>query len=103
MIIDINDELFSKVVQIVKRRNLAVYEELQQVSPLNINTIDTLAEARIIKTNRIKEKIRNTLTKLMQSDTTPSKYKVHKQTSIAYSTLTKYYDDVLDEVLSDER
>ena len=101
MIIDINDELFSKVVQIVKGRNLAVYEELQQLPPLNINTLDTLAEARTIKTNRIKEKIRSTLTKLMQSDIKVSKYQVHKSTNIAYTTLNKYYDEILDEVQSE--
>jgi len=103
LIIDIQDELFSKILAIVKGRNIKVYEELQQLPPLKLNTIDTLATARAIKTDRIKESIRTTLIELMQSETKPSKYKVHKRTNIAYITLNKYYDDILDEVLSDER
>ena len=100
MIIDIPDELFSKVVQIVKGRNIAVCEELQQLSSLKLHT---LATARNIKTNRIKERIKTTLIELIESDIRVSKYQVHKSTNIAYTTLNKYYDDILDEILSDER
>ena len=102
MIIDIQDELFIKLLSIVKVRNTKVYEELQQIQPININTIDTLSNARTIKTDRIKERIKSALINLLQAKEQPTRYKVHNQTGITYSTLKKYYDEILDEV-QDER
>jgi len=60
--------------------------------------VDELATARTIKTDRVKESIKSTLKELIQSNIKPTKYKVHKSTNIAYITLAKYYDEILDEV-----
>ena len=82
-----------------KFRNIKLYNKIKDIKPItNLNTNNTLATARTIKTDRIKESIKSTLRELIQSNTKPSKYKVHKSTNIAYTTLAKYYDDILDEL-----
>lgn len=99
MLINIEDELFYKMLNIVKGRNLALYNQIKGIQPLeDIKQVDTLSKAREIKTNRIKENIKQSLTELLQANIQPSKYKVHKQTSISYITLNKYYDDILNEI-----
>ncbi|MBL1243504.1 MAG: hypothetical protein COA39_003750 [Sulfurimonas sp.] len=103
MLIEIDENDFNQVLKIVKLRNITLYNQIKDIKPImNLNTIDTLATARTIKTDRIKESIKSTLRELIQSNTKPTKYKVHKSTNIAYITLNKYYDVILDEV-QDER
>ena len=101
MIIEVDEVLFNKVAQIVKDRNLALYEQLMQLQPLQ--DLNTLSKARMIKTDRIKEKIKSTIEALQAQNITPTKYQVHKQTNIAYITLNKYYDVIMDEVRNDGR
>ena len=99
MIIEIEENDFNQVLKIVKLRNTTLYNKIKDIKPItNLNTNNTLATARTIKTDRIKESIKSTLRELIQSNTKPSKYKVHKSTNIAYTTLAKYYDDILDEL-----
>lgn len=99
MIIEIEDELFHKVKQIVKGRNLSIYEELENIIPLDTVARDnTLQRARTIKTQRIKQSIKETIKSLYSQDMKPSKYKIHKSTGIAYITINKYYDEILNEV-----
>ena len=99
MIIEIEENDFNQVLKIVKLRNTTLYNQIKDIKALdNLNPVDTLAVARTIKTDRIKESIKSTLRELIQSNIKPSKYKVHKSTNIAYITLNKYYDDILDEV-----
>ena len=99
MIIDINEELFHKVKQIVKSRNLSIYEQLEEIKPLDTVTTDnTLAKAREVKTQRIKQSIKETIKELLSKDITPTKYKINKRTGIAFITLNKYYDDILEEI-----
>jgi hypothetical protein len=99
MIIDIDEELFHKVKQIVKGRNLSIYEELEQLKPLDaVATDTTLIKAREIKTQRIKQSIKETIKNLYIQDTQPTKYKINKLTGISFVTLNKYYDDIIQEV-----
>ena len=99
MIIDINEELFHKVKQIVKSRNLSIYEQLEEIKPLDTVTTDnTLAEAREIKTQRIKQSIKETIKSLTNEDISPTKYKINKRTGISFVTINKYYQSILDEV-----
>lgn len=98
MIISIDDELFYKVLQIVKDRNLNIYDELTKIKPLQDSQINSLQKARDIKTNKIKKSIKNALQALQAQNDTPTKYKVHKETKIAYTTLNKYYSDILKEL-----
>ena len=99
MIIDINEELFHKVKQIVKSRNLSIYEQLEEIKPLDTVTTDnTLIKAREVKTQRIKQSIKETIKSLTNEDISPTKYKVNKITGISFVTISKYYQSILDEV-----
>jgi len=102
MIIDIEDELYYKMLEIVKGRSKTLYNQVKDIKPLaDIKIVDTLTTAREIKSNRIKENIKETLIELLQSDIKPNKYNIHKRTNIAYITLNKYYDEILEEVLNE--
>ncbi len=99
MIIDIKDELFQKVKQIVKGRNLTLFNELESIKPLDtVATDNTLQQAREIKTQRIKQSIKKTIQKLFSQDIQPTKYKINKLTGISFITINKYYQSILDEV-----
>ena len=56
---------------------------------------NTLQEARDIKTQRIKQSIQETIKSLFDEDMKLSKYQIHKRTGIAYVTINKYYDEIL--------
>ncbi len=102
MFIEIDENDFNQILKIVKLRSTTLYNNIKDIKALdNLNPADTLATARTIKTDRIKEAIKSTLRELIQSNIKPTKYKVHKSTNIAYITLKKYYDDILDEVLNE--
>ena len=99
MIISIEDELFQKVKQIVKGRNLTLFNELESIKPLDtVATDTTLAKAREIKTQRIKESIKETIKSLHSQDIQPTKYKINKLTGITFITINKYYQSILNEV-----
>ena len=100
MIIEIRDDLFDKVVEIVKHRNLSIYNELKEIKPLDdtVTTDTTLQQARDIKTQRVKQSIEQSIKELLSKDISPTKYKVNKATGIAFVTLNKYYDDILEEI-----
>ena len=99
MIISIDDELFQKVKQIVKGRNLTLFNELESIKPLDtVATDNTLQQAREIKTQRIKQSIKKTIQKLFSQDIQPTKYKINKLTGISFITINKYYQSILDEV-----
>ena len=105
MIISIDDELFQKVKQIVKGRNLTLFNELESIKPLDTVATDTtdttdttLAKAREIKTQRIKESIKETIKSLHSQDIQPTKYKINKRTGISFITINKYYQSILNEV-----
>jgi hypothetical protein len=102
MIIQIRDDLFDKVVELVKHRNLSIYNELKEIKPLDtVGTDNTLQQARELKTKRVKQLIRETIKELLSKDISPNKYKVNKATGIAFITLNKYYDDIMEEVKND--
>lgn len=121
MIIEIREELFYKLVELMKHRNLSIYNELKEIKPLDTlatdNTLqhtiilnegignhtvttDTLAKARELKTQKVKQTIKETIKELLSKDISPSKYKVNKATGIAFITLNKYYQSILEEVKS---
>ncbi len=103
MIISIDEELFHKVKQIVKGRNLSIYEQLEEIKPLEtITTDNTLQQARELKTQRVKQSIKETIQELLNQDITPTKYKVNKKTGISFITINKYYDDILKEVSNEK-
>ena len=99
MIIEIRDDLFDKVVELMKHRNQSIYNELKEIKPLDtVATDTTLQQAREVKTQKIKQLIRETIQELLSKNINPTKYKVNKRTGIAFITINKYYQSILDEV-----
>ena len=104
MIIQIRDDLFYKLVELMKHRNLSIYNELKEIKPLDTVATDrTLQQARELKTQRVKQSIKETIKELLSKDISPNKYKVNKATGIAFITLNKYYDDILEEVKNENK
>ena len=102
MVIEIRDDLFYKLVELMKHRNLTIYNELKEIKPLDtVGTDTTLQQARELKTQKVKQLIRETIKELLSQDIQPTKYKINKATGIAFITLNKYYDDILEEVKND--
>ena len=101
--IEIREDLFYRLVDLMKNRNLSIYEELENIKPLEAITTDTtLQQAREIKTQRIKQSIKETIQELYNQDMTPTKYKINKLTGISFITINKYYDDILEEVKNEK-
>ena len=104
MIIQIRDDLFDKVVELMKHRNLSIYNELKEIKPLDtVGTDNTLQQARELKTQKVKQLIRETIKELLSKDISPTKYRINKSTGIAFVTLNKYYDDILEEVKNETK
>ena len=101
MIIEIRDDLFYKLVDLMENRSKSIYNELKEIKPLDTVATDTLAKARELKTQRVKQSIEQSIKELLSKDITPNKYKINKRTKIAFITLNKYYDDILEEVKND--
>ena len=102
MVIEIRDDLFYKLVDLMENRSKSIYNELKEIKPLDTAAADTtLQQARELKTQRVKQLISKTIKELLSKDISPNKYKVHKRTKIAFITLNKYYDGILEEVKND--
>ena len=98
MIIEIDDDLFNKLKELIRNRSKSIYEQLEQIKPLEDIHTNSLQQAREIKTQRVKQSIKETIKSLLNTDMKPTKYQVHKKTGIAYVTINKYYDEILDKV-----
>ena len=98
MIIEIRDDLFYKLVDLMKNRNSTIYNELKEIKPIAVATDNILTKARELKTERVKQSIKETIKELLNNNIKPTKYKINKSTGIAFKTLSKYYDDILEEV-----
>ena len=98
MIIEIDDDLFYKLVDLMENRSKSIYNELKEIKPLDTVATDTLAKARELKTQKVKQTIKETIKELHSQNIQPTKYKINKKTGIAFITLNKYYDDILEEV-----
>ena len=102
MIIEIRDDLFYKLVDLMENRSKSIYNELKEIKPLDTvatdTTDNTLQKARELKTQKVKQLISRTIKELLSQDIQPTKYKVHKATGIAFITLNKYYDGILEDI-----
>lgn len=99
MIIEINDDLFLEVKELIKDKNINLYKQLEKIKPLDSSLKNnSLQTARDTKTKRIKQSIKETIISLYSQDISPTKYKVNKITNIAYLTINKYYNEILEEV-----
>ena len=97
MIIEIRDDLFYKLVELMENRSKSIYNELKEIKPLDTVATDTLAKARELKTQKVKQTIEQSIKELLSKDISPTKYRINKSTGIAFVTLNKYYDDILEE------
>jgi len=102
MIINIKDNLFYKIKELMKNRSNSIYEELENITILKTIPNDTFQIARTVKTQRIKQSIKETIKSLCDEDIRLTKYQIRKRTKIAYPTLNKYYDDILEEVQNEK-
>lgn len=98
MIIEIRDDLFYKLVELMENRSKSIYNELKEIKPLDTLATDTLAKARELKTQKVKQTIKQSIKELLSKDIQPTKYRINKATGIAFVTLNKYYSDILEEV-----
>ncbi len=99
MIIQIRDDLFYKLVDLMENRSKSIYNELKEIKPLDtVATDTTLNKAREIKTKKVKQSIEQSIKELLSKDIQPTKYRINKSTGIAFVTLNKYYDDILEEI-----
>ena len=103
MIIEIRDDLFYKLVDLMENRSKSIYNELKEIKPLDTVATDTLAKARELKTQKVKQTIKETIKELHSQNIQPTKYKINKKTGIAFVTLNKYYDDILEEVKNENK
>ena len=104
MVIEIRDDLFYKLVDLMENRSKSIYNELKEIKPLDtVATDNTLQQARELKTQRVKQSIKETIKELHSQNISPTKYKINKKTGIAFVTINKYYQSILDEVLDEIR
>ncbi len=92
MIIEINDDLYERILTIVKSKNITVYEELKSIPPYKNKSIK---HARDTRSENIKVNINQAIKDLINKNINPTKYQVKKLTNISYVTLNKYYDMIL--------
>ena len=98
MIIEIKDDLFYKLVELMENRSKSIYNELKEIKPLDTVATDTLAKARELKTQKVKQTIKETIKELHSQNIQPTKYRINKATGIAFITLKKYYNGILEEI-----
>ena len=103
MIIEIRDDLFYKLVELMENRSKSIYNELKEIKPLDTVATDTLAKARELKTQKVKQTIKETIKELHSQNISPTKYKINKATGIAFVTINKYYQSILEEVENEIR
>ena len=103
MIIEIRDDLFYKLVDLMENRSKSIYNELKEIKPLEVATDNTLQQARDIKTQKVKQSIKETIKELHSQNISPTKYKINKATGIAFVTINKYYQSILEEVENEIR
>ena len=103
IIIEIKEDLFYKLIDLMKNRSLSIHNELKNIKPLDtVATDNTLQKAREVKTAKVKETIKETIKELLNTNISPTKYQINKRTGIAFITLNKYFDDILDEVQNEK-
>lgn len=101
MIVEIENELFFRIQDILEKRNIGIYKKFCEIKQINTSYDDILEKARLIKTKRKKNQIRLAIKELIHQKIKPTKYKVCKKTTVSYATLNKYFDEIFDEVLKE--
>lgn len=95
MIIEIKEEFLTRLINFMENENLALYNELKEIKPLDMSSLE---KARKIKTQRVKDLLKKAIEELILEKLPLTKYQIHKKTKIAYVTINKYFDEILEEV-----
>ena len=95
MIIEIKDEFFTRPVNFMENENLALYNELKEIKPLDVNSLEI---AGTIRRQRVMDVLIKAIQELEIQNISPTKYQIHKKTKIAYITINKYFDEILEEL-----
>lgn len=100
MLIEIDKKLFEKIKKVMQTRNKNIATELEKIKEIKNISHDHnyLENAREVKTQRIKEKIKTAMLEIKKENLKINKYSIHKKTNIAYVTLGKYFNDILKEI-----
>ena len=101
MLIEVNKDNWSEILTIVQLRKKSLYNTIKDIEATKGNGEDTLTTARAIKTQRVKQSIKEEIRSLLDAGIKPSKYLINKKTNISYPTLKKYYDEI--EEIENER
>ena len=87
----INDELYKEILKILEKRNKTIYKKLLEC--VDIKKDNSLEKARATKSNNKIEEIKKAMIEIgIEKKREPTKYEIHKKTNIAYVTINKYYD-----------
>ncbi|PHO12767.1 hypothetical protein CPG38_05735 [Malaciobacter marinus] len=65
--------------------------------------LNHLKAIRELRTQKVRQSINEAIKSLYSENIIPTKYQVNKKTGIAYQTLNKYYNLILDEVKNELR
>lgn len=96
MIIEIKDELLARLINFLENENLTLYNELKEIKPLDMNSLE---KARKVKTQKVKDILKVTIKEILKDkQQNLTKYQVHKRTKVAYVTINKYFDEILEEI-----
>lgn len=95
MIVEIKDEFLARLINFMENENLALYNELKEIKPLDVNSLE---KARKIKTQKVKDNLKVGIKEILKEGKMPTKYQIHKKTNIAYITINKYFKELLEEV-----
>ena len=90
----IDNELYKEVLEALEKRNKRLYKKMLELNDVDKNG---LKKARAKKSDRKMDEIKKAILKISKEEhSQPSKYQVHKLTNIAYVTINKYYDEIVD-------
>lgn len=93
MILKVDNDLYENILEVLNKYDKTLYDKFNNIKEIEV---DTLVRARKVKTERIKKAINQAIKKLLDENINPTKYQVHKKTNIAYVTLKKYYDEIIE-------
>lgn len=93
----IDDELYAEILKVLEKRAKKLYNKVLALDEVKQND-NGLEKARAVKTSKKKDEIEKAMLEIKSKGEKITKYKVHQITNIAYVTLSKYYDELLEKV-----
>jgi hypothetical protein len=92
----IEDDLYRDILSLLEKRNKALYQKMLELKDVDMNI--NLSIARATKTNNKKNEMKKAIIEIAKiKHRKPTKYELHTKTKIAYVTINKYFDEIIDE------